>query len=276
MLKLDREKLLPILKNFHTLTKLNVAIYSEEMEEIAFYPGNRPFCEYLHNSTASDVCIQSNMAAFNECERTKKPVFYKCPFKIWDTVTPLVYENRIIGYVMVGQGKDSEDPRQFQETAPQNILNEYSLDSNVLAPLHNSLPTMSKDFISASVELIALCVSHLHLQNIIYEQTDTFKRDMEAFIQDNLADTITVEMLCKQFLISRANLYRFFRRHYNMGVSEYICEKRIARAKKLLTSTQTPIREIAELCGIPDYYYFNKVFLKQVGTTPYKFRKNKI
>jgi AraC-like DNA-binding protein len=49
---------------------------------------------------------------------------------------------------------------------------------------------------------------------------------------------------------------------------------RIEKSKKLLTENSISISAIALQCGFKDQSYFTKVFKKETGTSPKKYRNN--
>ena len=55
---------------------------------------------------------------------------------------------------------------------------------------------------------------------------------------------------------------------------DYVTEKRMKLASKMLLEGAYSVHEIAEKCGFSDSGFFSKVFLKEVGMTPSDFRKN--
>jgi two-component system response regulator YesN len=61
-----------------------------------------------------------------------------------------------------------------------------------------------------------------------------------------------------------------------MGVSDYIRERRIEKAKRLLKSTQKPVAQIAAEVGFQDANFFTRSFKKAVGLLPKEYRKNEI
>ena len=50
--------------------------------------------------------------------------------------------------------------------------------------------------------------------------------------------------------------------------------KRIQKAKELLRDESLSVEAIAEQVGYNDYFYFTKVFKKNTGISPSKYRKN--
>ena len=57
-----------------------------------------------------------------------------------------------------------------------------------------------------------------------------------------------------------------------MGIAQYVTYKRIEEAKRLLANELTSVSKIAVQVGIGDYNYFCKLFRKNVGLSPGKYR----
>ena len=77
------------------------------------------------------------------------------------------------------------------------------------------------------------------------------------------------------FGLSRSSIYAFFHKAYNSTVLEYITQKRIELAVEMLEATTLSITDIATAVGIENYNYFIRMFKKNVGISPLKFRKGK-
>ncbi|HBC88798.1 MAG TPA: hypothetical protein DCZ94_17790 [Lentisphaeria bacterium] len=92
------------------------------------------------------------------------------------------------------------------------------------------------------------------------------------FIEERLAQKITLQDLVEVGNSSPATVCRIFSRHLGMRPFEWINRKRIDKASELLLSTDLRIGEIAEKVGIPDCYYFSKLFSKIKGMPAGKFR----
>ncbi len=92
------------------------------------------------------------------------------------------------------------------------------------------------------------------------------------FIESRLQHKITLQDLVRAGNSSPATVCRLFSRHLGMRPVEWITMKRMEKASELLLSTDLRIGEIAQRVGIPDCYYFSKLFSKVKGLPAGKFR----
>ena len=66
---------------------------------------------------------------------------------------------------------------------------------------------------------------------------------------------------------------QLFKEQTGMAVREYLTEVRIRNARHLLSHTDNTLEQIAADTGFQDKFYFTKVFKRQTGITPGKYRK---
>ena len=57
---------------------------------------------------------------------------------------------------------------------------------------------------------------------------------------------------------------------------KYQLNRRIERAKDLLASSEMSVTAIAESCGFATLYAFSRQFSRHVGTSPLKYRSEKL
>ena len=74
--------------------------------------------------------------------------------------------------------------------------------------------------------------------------------------------------------ITQRRFNDIFKEHYLTTPNRYIINKKIEYAKKLLKSSNLSIKNISELCGFDDVYYFSKIFKKETLFSPSKYRNN--
>ncbi|MDW9698915.1 helix-turn-helix domain-containing protein [Sinorhizobium meliloti] len=92
-------------------------------------------------------------------------------------------------------------------------------------------------------------------------------------ILSNLDKPLPVEGLARISGLSRAHFSRAFAASEGMPPAEFVLQKRLQRAVKLLTKTaDLPVKEVAILSGFEDPNYFAKVFRRVFGASPTEFR----
>lgn len=97
--------------------------------------------------------------------------------------------------------------------------------------------------------------------------------DALAFIDDKLLEGITVDDIAKNVAISKPYLFALFREHLRCSPYQYMLNQRINRAKAMLCSENSPIKEIAILCCFNNLEVFYRQFRKIAGVTPAEYRK---
>ncbi len=114
----------------------------------------------------------------------------------------------------------------------------------------------------------------LKLQADLAQKDHSFITKFEAFISEHLGENeLNVDMISTELAMSRASLYSKVKSAFGKGVGEYIEEKRMAEAQKLLSSTNLSIAEIAEHVGYSTPRYFSARFKIFTGKSPLSYRK---
>lgn len=117
------------------------------------------------------------------------------------------------------------------------------------------------------------------LYDDVFGSHPTFAQEYRALqhvlshIEDHLDQRLTVGDLAAVAGLSRAHFSRIFTASEGLPPAEFVLQKRLRRAAKLLTKTaEMPIKEVSALCGFDDPNYFSKVFRRLYGTSPSDFR----
>ncbi|MBA8800851.1 AraC-like DNA-binding protein [Rhizobium sp. RAS22] len=94
-----------------------------------------------------------------------------------------------------------------------------------------------------------------------------------SYIDSHLGDRLSVGDLAAVAGLSRAHFSRIFTASEGLPPAEFVLQRRLRRAAKLLTTAANiPIKEVSVLCGFEDPNYFSKVFRRLYGTNPSEFR----
>lgn len=93
------------------------------------------------------------------------------------------------------------------------------------------------------------------------------------FLENNAAATASVDTLAEMCHVSPGYFRRLFREYAGKSPVQYIIDRKIESAKKLLEDSGTPVSHIAEILGFQSCSYFCKLFKKKTGTAPAEYRK---
>jgi len=92
-------------------------------------------------------------------------------------------------------------------------------------------------------------------------------------IDKNLAQPLRVAELARISGLSRAHFSRTFSASEGMSPAEFVLQKRLAYAAKLLTKAgRLSIKDVSSLSGFDDPNYFAKAFRRHFGLPPSEFR----
>lgn len=97
---------------------------------------------------------------------------------------------------------------------------------------------------------------------------------VEAILQTNLHEQISIQQLARKVLLNQNVLKNEFKKLFDETIFNYAKKLRMEKAKNLLTHTQRPIYEVADIVGYKNPTHFTAAFKKFEKVTPKEFRKN--
>lgn len=92
-------------------------------------------------------------------------------------------------------------------------------------------------------------------------------------INQDLTRPLSIKELADSAGLSPSHLRRKFREELGLSLGDYLAERRISAAKRLLEETADPIGVIAGQCGYDTIYAFCRFFRKRTGVSPGTWRK---
>lgn len=95
------------------------------------------------------------------------------------------------------------------------------------------------------------------------------------FINQNLAEDLSLDVLSSKFYSSKYHLLREFKKHTGYTPHEYITLKRLITSKELLRSGMS-ISDVCIECGFNNYSNFIRSFTKTFNISPKKYAKKYI
>ena len=96
-----------------------------------------------------------------------------------------------------------------------------------------------------------------------------------GFIEDNLAEHITVEEIASRCRLGNGQFTRLFRKAFGQSPHHYLMDRRVAAVARLLMYGNEGLETIAERCGFTDRAHMSKLFHRQFGISPAAYRKGR-
>ena len=98
-------------------------------------------------------------------------------------------------------------------------------------------------------------------------------RDVQDWVLENLAKTLSVEQLADCAGMSLRNFARSFKRETQFTPAEFVERARLDTARRMMEETQQPMKWIASVAGFGDANTLRRAFLRQLGVTPADYRR---
>ncbi len=97
--------------------------------------------------------------------------------------------------------------------------------------------------------------------------------ELQVWIAENLHDDLSVQKLADRTAMSVRNFERVFTRELGKTPSHYVLQMRAEAARGQLERTDQGLKQIAAACGFRSTDSMRRAFLRSVGTTPHKYRR---
>lgn len=157
-------------------------------------------------------------------------------------------------------------------TLPQDTQAPYIIEQMIL--LHKE-KHLQKEMLSSNY-LVNLLTEILVSANAQYKNQDLPQiiGSVQDYIDHHFTEKITLDLLEKQFSISKYHLARLYKKHTGYSIIDYLIGIRITHAKELLRFSDLTIQSISYTVGIENISHFINLFKKRENMTPLQYRKN--
>lgn len=271
MINIDRQKLEQVLSAYHIITGLRVAIFDLEYNELISCP--EKICDFCYelrvNAEAGDICRACDVKACEKAKESKNLYLYVCDFGLNEAVTPIYDNDRLIGYMMIGQmlaAKSGSKEIVYWKSKP------YWRSQCDRQELLEKLPLVDFRNIKASAMLMNICASYIMLTKQVSMKNISKEKLLLDFISENYKNDYSDKQIYEKFGLSRTAYYNILSKNLGVTKTEFVNKKRMEEAKRLLTATEMTIAEIASNVGYKDQNYFSRIFSKHNGMSPLKYR----
>lgn len=137
----------------------------------------------------------------------------------------------------------------------------------------------------------ALCVDALSTQLVVhllrlYAEIDfvdhsgtgqlapALRRRIVDYIDERLEQSLTLDVLADLANMGVCTFAKHFRASFQTTPHQYIIERRLDRARELLSQQRVPVKAVASACGFADQAHLTRVMRARYGHTPAALRKD--
>ena len=265
------QKINKLLHDFYNATGIKMDLLKANFS----YVSNRnqhdyvKYCKCIQKtSKGNKMCFQSDNCLLQKSKISKKTEMHICHAGLVDVAVPIIYDNTIIGYIIVGRMKPNNDFSLVEE-----YIKSLGLDTDKIRKYYDNIPFYDKDKIESISNIAAMFVKYILLENMLRPDYDETLAKAISYIDNNTDADLSIKKICMEVNTSKSVLYDKFHANFQCTVSEYIKKKRVERSAELLKKTDMSIEEISQKVGFSGASYYSKTFKKIMGTTPLKYKK---
>lgn len=98
-------------------------------------------------------------------------------------------------------------------------------------------------------------------------------KELLEYTNKHFHEELYLKDLSTKYFINVSYCCELFKKVTTMTFSQYMTDLRMKKAVELLQNSNLSIADVCKNVGYSDYFYFNKVFKRNIGCTPSKYRK---
>lgn len=276
-LLVNSTRLRRLLSNLHTLTGIWAKIFDANGQDMDIRNDHSAFCAAINATAAGHArCQQCDVCGIRECRATETPglYHYRCHAGLQTYLMPIIEGGVPIAYLIFGQLLDDSASAEEQWQKAAGKFDWYTGDLEELHQKYLQLRRCPRKEITAFAEVLEALVSYIQLEGIIRAVEYTDIQRLEIYLDRHYMEPLSLQRIAGDLHMGTTKLCALAKQiSGGRTVTQLISLRRVNAAKKMLSSTECPICEVAETVGFSDYNYFTRIFKAATGMTPRTYRK---
>lgn len=239
--------------------------------------------------------ILHSVGVCRDQERIQRPLGYYCFHVIWVTEGEGFFQtNGSEKILSPGEGvffrpgvphsyyglSDSFTTSWFTYSGAERLLEHYEIGDFfyfTLPPFMNSSIAQLENFCNGNSTIItrsgagyALLTEFL---DACFAPSVSFEKTVDQYLENHFSENLSLEDISSALYINKFSLCHRYTKCKGHSVIEQLKRIRIAKAKRYLVTTGSPVKEVGKMCGFESPSYFGKIFLQETGYTPREYRE---
>ena len=239
-----------------------------------------PYCVMIRNTAVGgEACNRCSREQVSVAIDKRECHTYCCHAGLTELTLPLFDSSGVfIGCMNSGQFL-VENAEVFGDDELREVAERCGLEFSQVAELYRRSPRLTSEQlegITGYLALIGRLITRTHDRLSFMAKVDAPDRAelIRKYVEENYMNKITVAGSSRRFFMSQGYFLHFCRKELGMSFMSYVTMFRVSKSCEMLTETELPISDVAELCGFGGMSQFNRNFRAAMGMTPRAYRKN--
>jgi len=260
-----------IFNNFHALFGIRIAFFSPDGRELKV-GNNVSDCRYCQSIK---MCPGGASSCHNEDKngrilafQRKKLVVYTCHAGMTEAIKPIIQQENLLGYAMIGQIRTKELPVVYWSSRWNAHHSERLEDIFVNQPL------IAQANLMLIIEMFSDLTDLFTSENMIDHTGIDVPSKLAGYIQQHIDETIPLARAASKMNLSASRLSHLIKERYGISYTVLVRRLKMEQARFLLSHYHyMTIAEIASATGFSDPQYFSRIFRQEGNMTPSAYRK---
>ena len=233
--------------------------------------GDRSFCGRMHNEGA------------DQSDEIEDGYIFSCPAGLVHFVVPVKIADGEVCHILAGP-----IAMEYPDISViDNVIRGYDLSLDIRQRLYaalNTIPIVEPVRIQHLCKLLFALVDNLTGNPPINETGLSSVYDTPSvaipivqkavsYIDDHYHEALRLEHVAAYVGLNPSYFSTVFKRELNINFSNYLTQKRIEEACKLLLRSNLSMSDIANETGFESQSYFSQIFREHTGMSPREYRK---
>jgi AraC-like DNA-binding protein len=250
---------------------VKVTFFSVNMEELIVglkNPGSQ-YCRHIQTELLlREKCILNDHKMCRYVAHSKSSTTYSCHAGLLESIIPIIIEDKIIGYLVVGQYRDSLK-------VPEDIValweEKFNSKKEIVAA-YAALPYFTHEVQKNMLRLVTMLVQYIASRDYVSLRKGFLIERIKRYIDDNISKNISLSNIAKALDCSESTISHIVKKQLGISFSRLVNLRKIDRFEMLMRMDlgQT-IRDTSYQVGYQDQFYFSRLYKKVRGYSPSKF-----
>lgn len=265
------DELRQALDHFTACLNIRIAYFTPSGDELVVGM-SRPICEYCrllrHGLNMGGECVENDRRGIRMAYMSGQVHAYTCHAGLIEAVKPVYLGSSLVGYIMMGQFRDTRSLPDGVFSRWQKIQGDDHLRDAFL-----STPYYSPAKLEHIIGLFSILVDNSIAKNQYRLQGGGMILELEDYVRRNLDRNIGVVEAASHFHRSVSGFSHAVKKMTGKSFKTMLIEAKLREAERLMTANPDEnIATIAAKVGYRDQFNFSRIYRRYRGQPPLAFK----